>query len=125
MNTIKTCVRMVIAGLLFSSGLATSQNLRAQELISPDATVPSSDMEVLSRGPVHEAFAEPVVFDPTPGLVVPKQPPEAIEELPPDDKPEGDNVAWISGYWAWEEDRDDFIWISGFWRVMPPGRQWV
>ncbi|HSG69971.1 MAG TPA: hypothetical protein VLA12_06120, partial [Planctomycetaceae bacterium] len=38
-------------------------------------------VEVLARGPVHEAFAETVTFDPEPGLVVDTAPPEAIEEL--------------------------------------------
>lgn len=81
--------------------------------------------EVLTRGPVHEAFAETVTFDPEPGIIVPKAPPAAIEEVPPEQKPQGDNVAWIPGYWGWDGDRDDFIWISGIWRALPPGRQWV
>ncbi len=81
--------------------------------------------EVLARGPVHEAFAETVTFDPQPGVVVPKTPPAAIEELPPEQKPEGNNVAWIPGYWAWDDDGSDFLWVSGMWRALPPGRQWV
>lgn len=82
-------------------------------------------VEVLTRGPVHEAFAETVMFDPEPGIVVPKAPPAAIEELPPDVRPEGNNVAWIPGYWAWDDERTDFLWVSGIWRALPPGRQWV
>ena len=31
---------------------------------------------MLTRGPVHEAFAETVTFDPEPGIVVPKAPPD-------------------------------------------------
>jgi hypothetical protein len=50
-------------------------------------------MEVLTRGPVHEAFAETVTFDPEPGIVTPKMPPAAIEELPPEQRPEGTNIA--------------------------------
>jgi len=82
-------------------------------------------VEVLTRGPVHEAFAETVTFDPEPGLVAPKAPPAAIEEAPPDQRPEGANVAWIPGYWAWDDERTDFLWVSGIWRALPPGRQWV
>ena len=82
-------------------------------------------VQVLTRGPVHEAFAETVTFDPEPGIVVPKAPPAAIEELPPDQKPEGANVAWIPGYWGWDDERSDFLWVSGVWRTLPPGRQWV
>ena len=29
-------------------------------------------VEVLTRGPVHEAFAETITFDPQPGIVAPK-----------------------------------------------------
>ena len=83
------------------------------------------DLEVLARGPVHEAFAEPIVFDAEPGPAVPKPPPEPIDEIPPDQRPDGENVEWISGYWAWDEDRSEYLWISGFWRAMPPGRRWV
>src|SRR5262249_16867084 len=52
-------------------------------------------------------------------------PPAPVEELPPAQKPEGENVQWIPGYWAWDQDRDDFIWVSGVWRDIPPGREWV
>ena len=64
-------------------------------------------VEVMTRGVVHEAFAE-VVSDPKPGLTVSKQPPEAIEEVPPEFKPEEEGAIWISGYWAWDDERDDF-----------------
>ena len=82
-------------------------------------------IQVLTRGPVHEAFAEPVVYDPKPGPVIPNQPPAPVEEVPPDQKPEGSNVQWIPGYWSWDDGRNDFIWVSGIWRDIPPGRSWV
>lgn len=89
---------------------------------------PSSDgesYEILTRGPVHEAFAETISFDPEPGLIAAKAPPEPIEESPPEVRPEGANVVWIPGYWAWDDEREDFLWISGIWRSIPPGRQWI
>jgi WXXGXW repeat (2 copies) len=89
------------------------------------AADPDQNVQVLTRGPVHEAFAAPVAHDPTPGLVVAKAPPAPVEELPPDQKPAGQNVQWISGYWSWDQSRDDFLWVSGVWREPPPGRQWV
>jgi hypothetical protein len=82
-------------------------------------------VQVEARGPVHEAFAAPAIRGPRPTPVITKQPPDPIEELPPDQKPEGDNVQWIPGYWAWDDDRNDFIWVSGTYRDVPPGRQWV
>ena len=80
--------------------------------------------EVLAKGPVHEAFAA-TAEAPVASPVVEKQPPDPIEELPPEQKPDGDNVQWIPGYWHWDDDNDRFIWVSGFWRQMPPGRVWV
>ena len=84
-----------------------------------------SGVQTLTQGPLHEAFAAPVIFDPKPGPVVPKAPPSAVPEAPPDEKPAGDDVRWIPGYWAWDDSRNDFLWISGVWRAMPPGRQWT
>ena len=94
----------------------------------PAAPAPAGDQngaEVLTRGPIHEAFGQPTVFNPKPGLAIPKKPPQPIEELPPEEKPEGENVAWIGGYWSWDDDKKDFLWVSGFWRVLPPNRQWM
>jgi len=81
--------------------------------------------QTLTRGPVHEAFAGIVSYNPEPGLIVKKIPPDAINELPPDVRPEGDNITWIPGYWAWDDGLNDFLWISGTWRALPPGREWI
>ena len=86
---------------------------------------PTEGVQVLTRGPVHEAFAGVVNVSPTPAPIVPKQPPEPIPELPPDQKPAGENVQWIPGYWGWDQDQADFVWVSGIWRVPPPNQQWV
>jgi len=82
-------------------------------------------LQVLTRGPVHEAFAETITYDPQPGIVIMRAPPERIEEIPPDQRPDGINVEWIPGYWAWDDERSDFLWVSGVWRELPPGREWV
>jgi hypothetical protein len=89
-----------------------------------DSATAEQGVQVLTRGPVHEAFAEPVTFDPEPGVVAPKAPPAAIDEVPPAQRPEGPNIAWIPGYWTWDDERNDFVWVSGIWRDLPPGRQW-
>ena len=86
--------------------------------------IPDEDVQILASGPVHEAFAEAVTLDPEVGLWSPEAPPALIEEIPPAEKPEG-NVQWIPGYWAWDDDKNDFIWVSGIWRVAPPDRQWI
>lgn len=80
---------------------------------------------VLTRGPVHEAFAEMVSYNPEPGIIVRKALPEDINEIPPEVRPDGDNITWIPGYWGWDDERDDYLWISGTWRALPPGRQWT
>jgi hypothetical protein len=101
---------------LLGTALLFPAALRAEE---------GKDVEVLARGPVHEAFAEPVEQQPAPGPLVPKQPPAPLDELPPDQKPAGDNVIWLPGYWSWDAEREDYIWISGFWRATPPNRAWM
>src|SRR4051812_16386872 len=89
------------------------------------SAIAADEVEVLARGPVHEAYAEPSEREPKATPVIPKEPPKPIEEMPPDQKPEGDNVQWIPGYWAWDDGRNDYLWISGIWRDVPPDRQWV
>ena len=79
----------------------------------------------MTRGPVHEAYAVPVTAGQTAGLIVPKQPPAPVEEVPPDMKPEGGKATWIPGYWTWDDERQDFIWASGVWRSPPPGYRWM
>lgn len=87
---------------------------------------PSPDgVEVLAQGPVHEAFAQPAIGEPEPGPIAPKEPPKLIDELPPDQRPVGDNVQWIAGYWSWDDDRKDYVWVSGLWRMAPAGRRWL
>ena len=111
--------RFTALAVIFLSpgGLVMITSSRAQES--------DQGAEVLTRGPVHEGFAGTIAFKATPGLLVPKAPPSAIEEIPPDQRPDGDNVTWIPGYWAWNDEDSGFLWVSGIWRNLPPGRQWM
>jgi hypothetical protein len=122
MNVRNIC-KWCMVGTLLALGLSLGLNrvLFAQ----PVPAGAEAGVQVLTRGPVHEAFAEIVTYDPEPGVVAPKAPPAAIEEVPPEQKPAGDNVAWIPGYWGWDDERNAFLWVSGIWRALPPGRQWV
>lgn len=81
--------------------------------------------EVLTQGPIHEAFAEPVDYRLGERIVVDQAPPEPVREEPAAYRPEGDQVEWLPGYWMWDDARGDFVWVSGVWRVPPPGRRWV
>src|SRR5260370_975114 len=63
---------------------------------TPDQGDPQGP-QVMTRGPVHEGFAAPVVHDPAAGPINPKEPPSPIQELPPDQRPAGQNVQWIPG----------------------------
>ncbi|MBA63903.1 MAG: hypothetical protein CMJ76_16230 [Planctomycetaceae bacterium] len=92
---------------------------------APETDGNGEDIEALARGPVHEAFATQVNNDPEPGMIVQKAPPEVVDEVPPDYKPDGDNVVWIPGYWGFDDERKDYVWISGVWRTPPAGRRWV
>ena len=86
---------------------------------------PPLEIVVLTRGPMHEAFAQPVIFEEGAGFTIARRPPAALEEMPPDQRPEGNQFIWIPGYWSWDSDRDDFIWVSGCWRAVPPNNSWV
>ena len=90
-----------------------------------DAGTPAvpKGVEVMARGPVHEAFASPA-SEPAQSPLLAKKPPTPVEEMPPEEKPEGD-VVWIGGYWSWDDDRTDYLWVSGCWRTKPPGKEWV
>jgi hypothetical protein len=112
---------LVAAVLGFAVWIMAPTGSRTQETASGD----QEGVQVEARGPVHEAFAEPTIRGPRATPIVPKEPPAPIDELPPDQKPEGDNVVWIPGYWAWDADRNDFLWVSGIYRAVPPGRSWV
>ncbi len=92
---------------------------------APGGPAAQNGAQVLDEGPIHEAFAEPVVLDARPRVIVDREPPEPINELPPEVQPEGDNIQWVPGYWMWSDIQGDFIWVSGVWRDVPPGRRWV
>ena len=63
---------------------------RAQDLVAPpDGT------EVLARGPINEAYATAVSSTPAAGPLCPKAPPDPIEETPPSERPDGENVTWM------------------------------
>ena len=81
--------------------------------------------EVLTSGPVHEAFAKPVTIQHEAGVEAPQPPPANIPETPPLEKPVGASIVWVPGYWAWDAPRNDYIWVSGCWRSAPPNMHWV
>jgi hypothetical protein len=117
---------LTVLGSLGLAGLLSLYSAASSQQPPPDGgNAAQEGVEVMARGPVNEAFAEPSVRSPRPSPVIPKQPPDPIEEMPPDQKPEGANVTWIPGYWAWDDDHGDFIWVSGIWRDLPPDHQWV
>jgi hypothetical protein len=111
-------VLMALGVLLFGSNVRSGAPPPPEELAQ-------KGIEVLTRGPIHEAFAIPLTVNPRPSPIISQKPPAAIEELPPDQKPVGAHIQWIPGYFAWDETGDDYIWISGLWRATPPGRQWM
>ncbi|HWR81738.1 MAG TPA: hypothetical protein VN285_00390 [Candidatus Deferrimicrobium sp.] len=116
MKTAHAIVTMLFlaAGLLYGTAAGQPPPIPAQER-----------PVVLTRGPVHEAFSEPVILQIQVGLMVSNQPPADIDEIPPTHRPRGDNYVWVPGYWSWDGDRDNYIWVSGCWRAAPPNMSWV
>lgn len=83
------------------------------------------DVAIQTRGPVHEAFADLATFDPAPDAETAREPPAAVEEWPPEERPAGENAQWIAGYWAWDDEPGAYLWVSGVWRVAPPAHRWI
>jgi WXXGXW repeat (2 copies) len=118
-------VCVVVGAGFICAGLINSQELPAIRMQQPEpqpGEVPKG-VEVLTRGPIHEAFASPLT-EPKATPQIAKKPPAPIDELPPEERPEGD-VIWIGGYWGWDDDRADYLWVSGCWRTKPAGKEWV
>jgi hypothetical protein len=114
-----------IAALAAVLGLAVFVGSNPSVPAAPDPPAGDDGVSVQARGPVHEGYAQPYNAAPKPGPVAPKAPPDPVPEQPPDQKPAGDNVQWVPGYWSWDGDRNDYTWVSGFWRAAPPDRKWV
>lgn len=116
--------RLALFTALVGIYLVATADSHSQEVVPPPAPaeVPQG-VEVLARGPVHEAFATPS-SEARPTQPVAKKPPAPLEELPPEEKPEGD-VVWVRGYYAYDDDRQDYLWVSGCWRIKPAGKEWV
>jgi hypothetical protein len=117
-------ITVVAAGFLYV-GLISSQELPAIKVQqpAPDPGEVPKGVEVMTRGPIHEAFASPMT-EPKATPQIAKKPPTPIDEMPPEERPEGD-VIWIGGYWAYDDDRTDYLWVSGCWRAKPSGKEWV
>lgn len=115
------CMICCVCGC-FAAVVANPSGVAAQTVAAQ--TVQSGEL-VLGRGPIHEAFAEVISFDPIPGVVAPRKPADPIRELPPTARPAGSRVRWIPGYWAWDHERNDFLWVSGGWRNAPPNHRWI
>ena len=49
--------------------------------VAPAQDAEGGKMQVLTRGPVHEAFAASVSFDPEPGAIISTRPPDPIEAV--------------------------------------------
>ncbi len=114
---------VVVAGLVGLGSAAWAEQGTPQAAGAQANTAAGFDVSL--RGPIHEAFANPLALDPQPGPSIARQPPAPIDEIPPAAMPKGRNVRWIPGYWAWDDLADDFLWVSGVWRDAPPGRRWV
>jgi WXXGXW repeat (2 copies) len=91
----------------------------------PVADPKSNPIEVQTRGPLHDAIAQPFGVKPEPGPLVAKEPPAPIPEDPPQQKPDMANVQWVPGYWAWDAVQQEFMWVSGVYRVPPQDRSYI
>jgi hypothetical protein len=91
----------------------------AGETLIPAPAVPVAEgqadnvgFDVLTRGPLHEAFMGPDENQDGPVMTAPRQSPAPVAEVPPDEKPDDPSALWIGGYWSWDDERNDFVNIS-------------
>jgi hypothetical protein len=113
--------------LLWAFGLLTVLALASWSAAQEPVASPKNagPIEVQTRGPLHDAMAQPFGVAPAPGVLVPKEPPAPIPEDPPAQKPDLENAQWVPGYWAWDAQRQEFMWLSGVYRVPPQDRSFV
>jgi hypothetical protein len=93
--------------------------------ISPAAHSQLDNESPQLRGPLHEAFAQPLEGGETPGATVSRSPPAPLQDVPAAVKPSSSTAIWIAGYWGWDDRAGKFAWVTGVWRIPPPGMRWV
>ncbi|RMF44756.1 MAG: hypothetical protein D6753_01775 [Planctomycetota bacterium] len=98
--------------------------IEARSRVPQETGLDQAKVEILSTGPLHEAFVgtERVYRRMQPSAV---PPPAPLSELPPSPSSFSESAQWIPGYWDWDSMRGEFVWVSGFYRRAPPGRKWV
>jgi|GEM_PF-4310809 len=128
-SSLKTLAILLSAWTLFS--IAPSYLLAQDKLVAKNTPPsPSPLKELLNtsaplpRGPVHEAFAQPVQLSVKPSEVVQERPPAPVKEIANDNRPPGKDIEWVEGYWSWNTHSEKYVWVSGLWRKTPPGRRW-
>ena len=83
----------LIRATLICAALGVLGTLAAQPPLPPPDDQPAKrdqqqpGVKVAEKGPIHEAFADPLTDKVNPPPVVAKQPPAAVEEMPPEQKP--------------------------------------
>ena len=96
-------VRITLAaGMVVYAGNSPAPAQDAAYSAGTPPAVPAEELpagsQVLARGPVHEAFAKPVTMDPQAPILVPNQPPETLQEVPPAERPAGRGSPRRSGW---------------------------
>lgn len=81
-----------------------------------------AQVRVLDDGPIHEAFVPPVTGVTALEAIAKEPPPPIVEKVPAKCDPE---AIWIQGYFAYNEEIDDFNYVGGCWRKPPRGLVWV
>ena len=118
-------VPLAVALLTFSTQTTLPRQSIAADVVAKADAQEAAQIEVLTRGPIHEGFATQFQLQSVAGATIDKAPPQSIVELPPDVRPVGANVQWLPGYWGWDADANDFLWVSGTYRNLPPGQRWL
>lgn len=122
---IKHILTLGLGAMLLTGRPTSNEPTVIEEIVIGPSAERVVDFRLLARGPVHEALDKPLTGQASPPLAAPTEPPPTIDELSPDQQPQGSRVQWIGGYWAWNADSDTFLWVRGIWFYLSPGREWV
>lgn len=113
------------AKIFWAFGLLTIIALASSGTSQEPDRIPEDAIQASPRAMLHEAFAQPFDVKPEPGPMIPKEPPPPIPEEPPEQRPADERAQWLSGYWSWDAQKQEFMWVTGVYRVPPQGRTFV
>src|SRR5207302_1673977 len=110
-------------GVGLALGVLTIIVMFGQAQPAPDESAQPPGVDVQARGPVHEAFAEPISDQPKQGTGVTKEPPPPTVEAGPSVPAPDPSSTYVGGCWIYAGA--NYRWRPGHWIAYRPGWVWI